>query len=241
MPKDLLYKAHSLSYIHDSIRKWCKDHDVNVTFIDEKEDPLKIGYMIFWVYPNDLVRKEALVIDIANNPEFAGFCHEESDWSDNGLTPWNPRYAKIRTSYALVIDDAHSIIERVIKMIVAELLAPKRKPPFDHDRADRIAKEILTDMSGLSANDAANQHTAKIIFGNDRPLAKGLQEAFKNYSSKELYKSCNSVPEAWINQFVEENGYFQDFMHASINVIMELIRFIHAKEQEAKGDNGHGE
>lgn len=192
---------HSLSYIHDSIRKWRKDHNVNVTFVDEKEDPLKIGYMIFWVYPNNLVRKEALVIDIANNPEFAGLCHEESDWADNGLAPWNPRYAKIQTSYALVIDDAHSIIERVIKMIVTELLTPKKKPP----------------------------------------LAKGLQEAFKNYSSKELYKSCNSVPKEWIDQFIEENAYFEDFMRASINTIMELIKFIRMKEQEAEGDNGHGE
>ena len=228
---------HSLSYIHDSIRKWCKDHDVNVTFIDEKEDPLKTGYMLFWVYKEHLV---TLVIDIANNPEFAGLCHEESDYADNGLQPWNPKYAKIRTSYALVIDDAHSIIEKVINMIIAELLAPKRKPPFDHDRADRIAKEILTDMSGLSANDAANQHTAKIIFGNDRPLAKNLQKAFKNYSSKELYKSCNSVPEAWINQFIEESAYFEDFMHASVNTIVELIKFIHMKEREAEGGRYHG-
>lgn len=187
---------HSLSYIHDSIRKWCKDHDVNVTFIDEKEDPLKTGYMLFWVYKEHLV---TLVIDIANNPEFAGLCHEESDYADNGLQPWNPKYAKIRTSYALVIDDAHSIIEKVINMIIAELLAPKRTIP----------------------------------------LAKGLQEAFKNYSSKELYKSCNSVPEAWINQFIEESAYFEDFMHASINTIVELIQFIRMKEREVEEDNNH--
>lgn len=187
---------HSLSYIHDSIRKWCKDHDVNVTFIDEKEDPLKTGYMLFWVYKEHLV---TLVIDIANNPEFAGLCYEESDYADNGLQPWNPKYAKIRTSYALVIDDAHSIIEKVINMIIAELLAPKRTIP----------------------------------------LAKGLQEAFKNYSSKELYKSCNSVPEAWINQFIEESAYFEDFMHASINTIVELIQFIRMKEREVEEDNNH--
>ena len=187
---------HSLSYIHDSIRKWCKDHNIGVTFIDEKEDPLKTGYMLFWVYKENLV---TLVIDIANNPEFAGLCHEESDYADNGLQPWNPKYAKIRTSYALVIDDAHSIIEKVINMIIAELLAPKRKPP----------------------------------------LAKGLQKAFKNYSSKELYKSCNSVPKEWINQFIEESAYFEDFMHASINTIVELIQFIRMKEREVEEDNDH--
>lgn len=187
---------HSLSYIHDSIRKWCEEHKVNVTFIDEKEDPLKTGYMLFWVYKEHLV---TLVIDIANNPEFAGLCHEESDYADNRLQPWNPKYAKIRTSYALVIDDAHSIIEKVINMIIAELLAPKRTIP----------------------------------------LAKGLKEAFKNYSSKELYKSCNSVPKEWINQFIEESAYFEDFMHASINTIVELIQFIRMKEREVEEDSDH--
>lgn len=192
---------HSLSYIHDSIRKWCEEHKINVTFIDKKEDPLKTGYMIFWVYPNDRVRQEALVIDIANNPEFAGLCHEERDYADNGLAPWHPRYHRILTSYALVIDDAQSIIQRVVEMVVTELLTPKKKPP----------------------------------------LAKGLQEAFKNYSSKELYKSCNSVPKEWIDQFIEENAYFEDFMRASVNTIMELVKFIRMKEQEAEGGNDHGE
>ena len=195
---------HSLAYIHDSIRKWCKDHNVNVTFVDEKEDPLKTGYMIFWIHA-----EEIMVIDIANDSEFSGLRHEECEYADNGLDPCNPRYSKILTSYVLVIDDAHSIIEKVIKMVISELLTPHKK---------------------------ANEELIK----RNPPLAKNLQKAFKNYSSKELYKSCNSIPEAWINQFVEESAYFEDFMHASINTIVELIKFIRMKEKESEGGRYHG-
>lgn len=194
---------HSLSYIHDSIRKWCKDHNIGVTFVDEKEDPLKTGYMIFWVHP-----EEVLVIDIANDNAFSGLRHEECEYADNGLDPCNPRYSKVLTSYALIIDDAHSIIEKVINMVIAELLTPHKK---------------------------VNEGLIK----RNPPLAKNLQKAFKNYSSKELCKSCNSVPEAWINQFIEESAYFEDFMHASINTIVELIQFIRMKEREAEEDNDH--
>ena len=39
---------------------------------------------------------------------------------------------------------------------------------FNHLQSDWIARQILSDMSGLSVNDTTNQHTTKIIFGNNK-------------------------------------------------------------------------
>lgn len=39
---------------------------------------------------------------------------------------------------------------------------------FDHLRGDFMAREILADLSGLTVNDTNNQHTAKIIFGDEK-------------------------------------------------------------------------
>ena len=39
---------------------------------------------------------------------------------------------------------------------------------FNHLKSDWVARQILSTMSGLSLNASTNQHTTKIIFGNDR-------------------------------------------------------------------------
>ncbi len=39
---------------------------------------------------------------------------------------------------------------------------------FNHLKSDWTARQILADLSGLSVNDTTNQHTTKIIFGNDK-------------------------------------------------------------------------
>lgn len=57
---------------------------------------------------------------------------------------------------------------------------------FNARHADFVAREILADLSGLTVNDTTNQHTTKIIFGNDKyPQAKfvytDLSELFPGY------------------------------------------------------------
>lgn len=39
---------------------------------------------------------------------------------------------------------------------------------FDHLKSDWIARQILADLSGLTVNDTTNQHSTKIIFGQNR-------------------------------------------------------------------------
>lgn len=39
---------------------------------------------------------------------------------------------------------------------------------FNHLQSDWIARQILSDLSGLSVNDTTNQHTTKIIFGGNK-------------------------------------------------------------------------
>lgn len=46
---------------------------------------------------------------------------------------------------------------------------------FNHLRGDWVARQILAKLSGLSVNDTTNQHSTKIIFGEDRkPQSKFL-------------------------------------------------------------------
>ena len=57
---------------------------------------------------------------------------------------------------------------------------------FNARKQDFIARQILSDLSGLSVNDTTQNHTAKIIFGNDpRPQSKfiytDLSEMFPGY------------------------------------------------------------
>jgi len=67
---------------------------------------------------------------------------------------------------------------------------------FNSRKADFIARQILSDLSGLSVNDTTQSHTAKIIFGNDpNPQEKfiytDLSELFPGYiydSGKSSYK-----------------------------------------------------
>lgn len=57
---------------------------------------------------------------------------------------------------------------------------------FEARQADFTARQILAELSGLTANDTTQKHTAKIIFGNDRdPQSKfvytDLSEEFPGY------------------------------------------------------------
>lgn len=61
------------------------------------------------------------------------------------------------------------------------------KATFEANIADFTAREILADLSGLTLNDTTNQHTLRIIFGND----KNPQEKF-NYV--DLSKPIEDIP-----------------------------------------------
>lgn len=57
---------------------------------------------------------------------------------------------------------------------------------FNARKSDFIAREILADLSGLTVNDTTNQHTTRIVFGNDpNPQSKfvytDLSELFPGY------------------------------------------------------------
>ena len=67
---------------------------------------------------------------------------------------------------------------------------------FNARHADFVAREILADLSGLTVNDTTNQHTTRIIFGNDpNPQRKfvytDLSEMFPGYkfeNGKSFYR-----------------------------------------------------
>jgi hypothetical protein len=57
---------------------------------------------------------------------------------------------------------------------------------FDYLSADWVARQILAELSGLSVNDTTNQHSTKIIFGNDKNpqqqfVYTDLSEMFPGY------------------------------------------------------------
>lgn len=76
---------------------------------------------------------------------------------------------------------------------------------FNHLSGDWAARQILSKISGLSVNDTTNQHSARIIFGNDRhPQGKfvytDLSEMFPGYTfdhGKSYYR----------DELVGEGGY----------------------------------
>lgn len=84
--------------------------------------------------------------------------------------------------------------EKVAEYCVNDVVATEAV--FHSRKADWIARQILSDLSGLSVNDSTQQHTAKIIFGNDRnPQDKfvytDLSEMFPGYvfrNGKSTYK-----------------------------------------------------
>ena len=58
---------------------------------------------------------------------------------------------------------------------------------FEARKADFVAREILAELSGLSVNHSTQQHTARIIFGNDKKPQKeflytDLSEQFTGYT-----------------------------------------------------------
>lgn len=72
----------------------------------------------------------------------------------------------------------------VVEYCVNDVMATEAV--FNARKQDFIARQILADLSGLSVNDTTQNHTAKIIFGNDpKPQSKfiytDLSEMFPGY------------------------------------------------------------
>lgn len=61
---------------------------------------------------------------------------------------------------------------RVVEYCVNDVVATEAV--FESRRADFKARQILTELSGLTENDTTQRHTAKIIFGNDRDARKSF-------------------------------------------------------------------
>lgn len=77
---------------------------------------------------------------------------------------------------------------------------------FDHLKSDFVAREILADLSGLTVNDSTNQHTTRIILGENTRFAKNefvytdLSKDFPGYkfeAGKSYYR----------DEIVGEGGY----------------------------------
>ena len=59
---------------------------------------------------------------------------------------------------------------------------------FNHLRSDWTARKILADLSGLTVNDTTNQHSTKIIFGNEK-------HPQKEFMYRDLSKPVTWLPE----------------------------------------------
>ena len=90
---------------------------------------------------------------------------------------------------------------------------------FNELKADWIARQILSDLSGLSTNDTTQQHAAKIIFGDDpRPQDKfvytDLSEMFPGYTfehGKSLYRGEDPKEGGYV--------YAEPGMHTSVALL----------------------
>lgn len=90
---------------------------------------------------------------------------------------------------------------------------------FHAKKADWVARQILSKLSGLSYNDTTNQHTTKIIFGNDRhPQDKliytDLSEMFPGYK----YENGKST---YRGEAISEGGqvYSEPGMYANVALL----------------------
>jgi hypothetical protein len=84
--------------------------------------------------------------------------------------------------------------DRVVDYCVNDVRATE--VVFEDRKQDFVARQILAELSGMSVNDTTQNHTAKIIFGNDKQASKkfvytDLSEEFPGYKfelGKSYYK-----------------------------------------------------
>lgn len=101
--------------------------------------------------------------------------------------------------------------EKVADYCINDVIATEAV--FNARKQDFVAREILADLSGLSVNDTTQQHTAKILFGDDpNPQDKfvytDLSEVFPGYvfkNGKSMYKGENPSEGGYV--YAEPGAY----------------------------------
>lgn len=101
---------------------------------------------------------------------------------------------------------------------------------FDHLKADWSARKILSKLSGLSYNDTTNNHTSRIIFGNDKNYKKefvytDLSKEFPGYK----FENGHST---YMDEEPSEGGYVFSKPGIYYNVWLLDIQSMHPKSLE---------
>jgi energy-coupling factor transporter ATP-binding protein EcfA2 len=111
---------------------------------------------------------------------------------------------------------------------------------FDHLSADWIARQILSELSGLSVNDTTNQHTIKIVFGDnkhpqDKLVYTDLSKMFLGYkfeNGKSSYRDVNPDNPDPRKREVGEGGYVEAKPNMYVNVALLDIASMHPTSTE---------
>jgi hypothetical protein len=137
-----------------------------------------------------------------------------------------------------------SLWELVVEYCANDVIATEAT--FEARRADFTAREILAELSGLSVNASTQQHTARIIFGNDKkPQAKfvytDLSEQFPGYQfdfGKSTYRGEETGEGGYVyaEKGVHHNVALLDVasMHPTSIEVLELFGVYTEKFSELK-------
>lgn len=115
------------------------------------------------------------------------------------------------------------LVEKVVEYCKNDVWATK--VVRDHLEADFIARQILADLSGLSMNATTQQHTAKIVFGDDKnPQGKfiytDLADEFEGYEYK-YNPEKKKYESTYMGEETGEGGYVysEPGMYENVGVI----------------------
>jgi len=96
---------------------------------------------------------------------------------------------------------------------------------FDANEADFVARQILADISGLSLNDTTNQHTTKIIFGDDpNPQSQFVYTDLSTIFPGYTFEKGKSL---YLGEEVGEGGYVYAEPGMYTNVFLLDIQSMH--------------
>lgn len=102
-------------------------------------------------------------------------------------------------------DVPEKLIPEVVEYCVNDVLASEAV--FEARYEDFVARQILSELSGLTVNDSTQQHTARIIFGSERKpqtefVYTDLSEMFPGYEysfGKSTYKGVEVGEGGWVD------------------------------------------
>lgn len=102
---------------------------------------------------------------------------------------------------------------------------------FEHLKGDWAARQILAELSGLSVNDTTNQHSTKIIFGNE----KHPQDVFNYTDLSEMFPGYKFEMgrSTYRGEETGEGGYVYSEPGMYINVALLDIASMHPSSIEA--------